>query len=328
MSASGVDPLISEANARDPGAPRRRACAASPLARVDAARRRQHRRPLRSACSASRASTPPSSIARSTRRPHDDRGRHPAPDRRSRGASKSLFSPEHPAAARSARSSKLDPRVQVRNPVMFVVEVGAVITTIAAIVGGGEDPRWFTRHDRHLAVADGGLRQPRRGAGRGPRQGAGRDAARDALRDDRAPARTAASVAASELRKGDVVRRRRRRGHPRRRHRHRGHRLRRRVGDHGRVGAGHPRVRRRPQRGHRRHAGALRPDRGRDHAGAGQVVPGPHDRAGRGRRAAQDAERDRAEHPARRADAGLPVRRRDAAAVRGLRRTPTSRSRR
>ena len=58
-------------------------------------------------------------------------------------------------------------------------------------------------------------------------------------------------------------------------------------------------------------------------AGAGPVVPGPHDRAGRGRRAAQDAERDRAEHPARRADADLPVRRRRAAAVRRTSPTPT-----
>jgi len=42
---------------------------------------------------------------------------------------------------------KLDPRVQVRNPVMFVVEVGSVITTatffINLIAGGGQ-PLWFT----------------------------------------------------------------------------------------------------------------------------------------------------------------------------------------
>jgi K+-transporting ATPase ATPase B chain len=40
--------------------------------------------------------------------------------------------------------TKLDPRVQLRNPVMFVVEVGAVLTTGAFVVGGGGDPRWFT----------------------------------------------------------------------------------------------------------------------------------------------------------------------------------------
>src|SRR3979409_392694 len=47
---------------------------------------------------------------------------------------------------------KLDPRVQIRNPVMFVVEVGAVITTITwfiqlgggAPLGGGVEPAWYT----------------------------------------------------------------------------------------------------------------------------------------------------------------------------------------
>jgi potassium-transporting ATPase ATP-binding subunit len=38
---------------------------------------------------------------------------------------------------------KLDPRIQVRNPVMFVVEVGAVVVTGAGVVGSS-DPRWFT----------------------------------------------------------------------------------------------------------------------------------------------------------------------------------------
>src|SRR3954451_17252109 len=55
-----------------------------------------------------------------------------------------------PAAADALR--KLDPRVQVRNPVMFVVEVGATITTVAWLIqlfggqplGGGDDPAWFT----------------------------------------------------------------------------------------------------------------------------------------------------------------------------------------
>src|SRR5262245_28944202 len=47
---------------------------------------------------------------------------------------------------------KLDPRVQVRNPVMFVVEIGAVITTAAWLIrvfgggplGGGHEPAWFS----------------------------------------------------------------------------------------------------------------------------------------------------------------------------------------
>ncbi len=46
---------------------------------------------------------------------------------------------------------KLDPRVQIRNPVMFVVEIGALITTVTWFIqlGGGEslgghDPSWYT----------------------------------------------------------------------------------------------------------------------------------------------------------------------------------------
>ena len=38
---------------------------------------------------------------------------------------------------------KLDPRIQVRNPVMFVVWLGALVTT-GALVVGTEDPWWFT----------------------------------------------------------------------------------------------------------------------------------------------------------------------------------------
>jgi potassium-transporting ATPase ATP-binding subunit len=47
---------------------------------------------------------------------------------------------------------KLDPRVQIRNPVMFVVELGAVITTVTWLIqvfggkplGGGHEPAWYT----------------------------------------------------------------------------------------------------------------------------------------------------------------------------------------
>ena len=65
---------------------------------------------------------------------------------------RSLFDPEilRPALLESLR--KLDPRVQARNPVMFVVEIGAVITTVAWLIqvfggkplGGGHEPAWFT----------------------------------------------------------------------------------------------------------------------------------------------------------------------------------------
>ena len=47
---------------------------------------------------------------------------------------------------------KLDPRVQIRNPVMFVVEIGAAITTVTWLIqvfggtplGGGHEPAWYT----------------------------------------------------------------------------------------------------------------------------------------------------------------------------------------
>jgi potassium-transporting ATPase ATP-binding subunit len=47
---------------------------------------------------------------------------------------------------------KLDPRVQIRNPVMFVVEIGSVITTFTWLkqvfggkpLGGGTEPSWYT----------------------------------------------------------------------------------------------------------------------------------------------------------------------------------------
>src|ERR1700734_1206677 len=47
---------------------------------------------------------------------------------------------------------KLDPRVQLRNPVMFVVEIGSVITTVTWLIqvfggkplGGGNEPAWYT----------------------------------------------------------------------------------------------------------------------------------------------------------------------------------------
>ncbi|MGN6814653.1 MAG: potassium-transporting ATPase subunit KdpB, partial [Solirubrobacterales bacterium] len=65
---------------------------------------------------------------------------------------RSLFDPEivRPALVESVR--KVDPRVQVRNPVMFVVEIGAAITTVAWLIqvfgggplGGGHEPAWFT----------------------------------------------------------------------------------------------------------------------------------------------------------------------------------------
>jgi K+-transporting ATPase ATPase B chain len=66
--------------------------------------------------------------------------------------SSSLFSRELMWPALVASVRKLDPRVQLRNPVMFVVEVGAVLTTIAVVYqaftgkafGGGDETLLFT----------------------------------------------------------------------------------------------------------------------------------------------------------------------------------------
>ena len=59
----------------------------------------------------------------------------------------SLFQPEIVRRAVVDSFVKLDPRVQIHNPVMFVVEIGATITTISWLVQvfggkalGGNDP--------------------------------------------------------------------------------------------------------------------------------------------------------------------------------------------
>ena len=220
---------------------------------------------------------------------------------------------------------KLDPRIQIKNPVMFIVEVGSLLTTIVFVqelAAGTGRPLftgqvafwlWFTVLFANFAEA--------MAEGRGKAQA-------DTLR------KTRTETVANRLTAGDRIetgagrepaqgRRRhgqRRRVHPGRRRDHRRRRVGRRVGDHRRVGAGHPRVRRRPLGGHRRHARDLGLDQGARHLRSRPHVPRSHDRARRRRRAAEDAERDRAEHPAGRADAGVPARRRDAAAVCVLRR--------
>jgi K+-transporting ATPase ATPase B chain len=47
-----------------------------------------------------------------------------------------------PAAVDAVR--KLDPRHLARNPVMFVVEVGALMATVLWVLGEGDEPGWFT----------------------------------------------------------------------------------------------------------------------------------------------------------------------------------------
>ncbi len=60
--------------------------------------------------------------------------------------------PRDPGAGADRQLRKLNPRHQVRNPVMFVVEIGALITTVGWLIqafggsplGGGNEPAWFT----------------------------------------------------------------------------------------------------------------------------------------------------------------------------------------
>jgi potassium-transporting ATPase ATP-binding subunit len=142
-------------------------------------------------------------------------GGHVEPGKpRGRGRDRPLFDP--PIVRRAVVDSfrKLDPRHQVRNPVMFVVEVGSVLTTglfVQALVGKGEAPAgfilavsawlWFTVLFANFAEA--------MAEGRGKAQA---DSLRKARKDIQAKQiaeakRDAAAklVVASQLRKDDLV---------------------------------------------------------------------------------------------------------------------------
>ena len=203
-----------------------------------------------------------------------------------------------PGAVPQARPARL----MWRSPVMFVVEVGAVVHHGAGDRRPGRRSPWPSPSGSGSPCSSptSPRRSPRAAARRRP------PACARAARD-RSPAgcrlrrRARSRSPATELRARRPRGRRGRRDHPRRRRRRRGRRLRRRVGHHRRVRAGDPRVRRRPLRRHRRHR--VLSDR---------IVVADH-REARARRfvdrmialvegaaAAEDAERDRAQHPARR----------------------------
>ncbi len=81
---------------------------------------------------------------------------------------------------------KLDPRRMVRNPVMFVVEVGSLLTTILwiqALVGTRRSPSRVYRGDRSLVVVYCAVCQFLRGAGRRAWQSPGGSAAADPQRN-------------------------------------------------------------------------------------------------------------------------------------------------
>src|ERR1700721_1661570 len=101
--------------------------------------------------------------------------------------------------------TKLNPLVQIRNPVMFVVEVGAVITTITWFIqlGGGE-PSWFTFTISiwlWLTVVFANMAEAF-AEGRGRAQA---DTLRAMRKETVAQMRDGSSKAAAELRRGDVV---------------------------------------------------------------------------------------------------------------------------
>ena len=208
---------------------------------------------------------------------------------------------------------------------MFVVEVGSVLTTILFFTNLGSASTnenvfaalvavflWFTVLFANFAEAVA--------EGRGKAQADTlRKTRSETMANRRRPDGSLEEVPGHPARPRRRGGRRGRRGHPERRRRGRGHREHRRVGDHRRVGSGDPRGRRRPLGGHRRDARALRPDRRAHHGPTGRDVHRPDDRPRRGLRAPEDPERDRAQHPARRADDHLPARDGEPAAVRDLR---------
>jgi K+-transporting ATPase ATPase B chain len=107
---------------------------------------------------------------------------------------------------------KLDPRVQIRNPVMFVVEIGAVITTITWLIqvfgggplGGGHEPAWYTLTISiwlWLTVVFANMAEAF-AEGRGRAQA---DTLRSMRQETLATMRDGSTKKASELAKGDLV---------------------------------------------------------------------------------------------------------------------------
>ena len=129
-----------------------------------------------------------------------------------RKKAQSLFAREVLRPALVGSLTKLDPRVQVHNPVMFVVEIGAVITTVAWLIqlfggkplGGGNEPAWFTFTVAiwlWLTVVFANLAEAL-AEGRGRAQA---DTLRAMRSETEAHMQDGSTVPASELHKGDMV---------------------------------------------------------------------------------------------------------------------------
>ncbi len=129
-----------------------------------------------------------------------------------RNQPRSLFDGSIMARAGLDSLRKLDPRHQWRNPVMFVVELGAAITTAGWLIqafggaplGGGDDPAWFSFAIAAwlwLTVVFANFAEAL-AEGRGKAQA---DALRSMRTETVARLRDGGEKPASELRRGDVV---------------------------------------------------------------------------------------------------------------------------
>jgi K+-transporting ATPase ATPase B chain len=117
---------------------------------------------------------------------------------------RSLFEPAILRAALLSSLRKLDPRELMRNPVMFVVEVGALFTTAMWIVGEHGQPRWFALTVAiwlWLTVIFGNFAEAI-AEGRGKAQA---DTLRAMRKETTAKLRDGTTKPASELTRGDIV---------------------------------------------------------------------------------------------------------------------------
>lgn len=118
-----------------------------------------------------------------------------------------LFNSELMIPALKDALLKLDPRYQIRNPVMFVTMIGAVLTTVYVIFGVGQGSRvfevqialwlWFTVLFANFAEAVA--------EGRGKAQAASLRKARTSTQARLLMGREEISISAAELKKGDIV---------------------------------------------------------------------------------------------------------------------------
>ena len=191
------------------------------------------------------------------------------------------------------------PKKLIRNPVMFTTAVVATLLTVLLVVGQDSLATGFKLQLviwLWLTVLFGTFAEAL-AEGRGKAQAASLRATKAELTAKKLKGEGKAyeSVPASALRVGDIVLVETGRPDPVGRRSRRRRRVGERSGDHRRKRAGDPRGWRRPLGGHCGHARHLRRDPRPSDGGSGTGLPRPDDRACRGRRAAEDAERNRAD---------------------------------